>query len=182
MLKKVFAPIGFLRATMKRVARTLLNGLFAFSLTAAGLALASCGLQPSFEVSPYFGKSEEEIIEMLGKPSRRETLPPGPGSFCLHYLEESNIPPPLFRAFKICFSDKGLSYHFWGQTRGYDTPDELLNAIGLGDLQKEETGRDQLGITYSMPPYEMVQVHRPSSHIMKYTLFNLHDFEAGTPK
>ena len=123
MIKNIFAPICCLRATMKCVARTLLNTLLAFSIVVAGLGLAGCWLQPAFDVSQYFGKSEKEIIEMLGEPSQRETLHPGPGSFCFHYVEESKIPQPLFRAFKICFSDKGLSYHFWGQTRGYDTPD-----------------------------------------------------------
>lgn len=167
----------------RKVMSQVLSGvLLAFSLAAAGLAMAGCDSQPEFDVSRYFGKTEEEIVEMLGEPTEREMLSPGAGSFCISYLEESKIPPPLWKTFKICFSEAGLSYHFRGQTRGYDTPDELLTAVGLGGLQKEETGRDQLGVTYSIPPYELVQVHRPSSHVIKYTLFNTHDFEAGTPK
>ena len=63
--------------------------------------------------------------------------------------------------------------------QNFETPEELLEAIGFGGLEKKRTISDGLGFNYKMPPYELVQVSRPAS---KYTDFNLWDREAGIPK
>ena len=35
----------------------------------------------------------------------------------------------------------------------------------------KETRQDALGFSYEMPPYELVQVHRPSSAVKQYDHF-----------
>ena len=49
--------------------------------------------------------------------------------------------------------------------QNFETPEELLEAIGFGGLEKKRTISDGLGFNYKMPPYELVQVSRPASNI-----------------
>ena len=152
------------------------------------VALVGCGpSSPTTDVTEYLGKSEEEIKELLGEPSgrgdsraqvrlqqmERQLMQEHFQEKRLVYRQEvSPLPEPLV-TLELIISKDGVCKQVLGQTTGFDTPEALLDAIGLGDLEKEGSSRDQLGVTYSMPPYSMVQVHRPSSMVRHYTSFNI---------
>ncbi len=152
------------------------------------VALAGCGSSgPTTDVTEYLGKSEEEIKELLGEPSgrgdsraqvrlqqmERQLMQEHFQEKRLVYRQEvSPLPEPLV-TLELIISKDGVCKQVLGQTTGFDTPEAMLDAIGLGDLEEERSSRDQLGVTYSMPPYSMVQVHRPSSMVRHYTSFNV---------
>jgi len=152
------------------------------------VALVGCGPSgPTTDVTEYLGKSEEEIKEMLGEPSGwedsgaharlqqmdRQLMQKHFQEKRLVYRQEvSPLPEPLM-TLELIISKDGVCKQILGQTTGFDTPEALLDAIGLGDLEKEESSRDRLGVTYSMPPYTLVQVHRPSSMVRQYKNFSV---------
>jgi len=152
------------------------------------VALVGCGRSVSrVDVTQYLGKSEEEIKEMLGEPSGRGDSQAGARlqqmdrPLMQQYFQEkrlvyrqevSPLPEPLM-ALELIISKDGVCKQVLGQTRGFDTPEALLDAIGLGDLEKRVSSQDQLGVTYTMPPYTLVQVHRPSSMVRQYKSFNV---------
>ena len=86
--------------------------------------------------------------------------------------EVSPLPEPL-ATLELIISKDGVCKQVLGQTRGFNSPEALLDAIGLGHLEREQTKRDQLGVTYTIPPYTLVQVHRPASMVRQYTNFNV---------
>lgn len=159
--------------------------LFALGLT---ITLVGCGLGGSrTDVTQYFGKSEEEIKEMLGKPSGRgdnqadARLQQMDRQLMQKYFQEkrlvyrrevSPLPKPLM-TLELIISKDGVCKQVLGQTRGFDTPEALLDAIGLGHLEKRVSSQDQLGVTYTISPYTLVQVHRPSSMARQYKSFNV---------
>ena len=152
------------------------------------IALVGCGRSsPTTDVTEYLGKSEEEIKELLGEPSgrgdsraqvrlqqmERQLMQEHFQEKRLVYRQEASpLPEPLV-TLELIISKDGVCKQVLGQTTGFDTPEAMLDAIGLGDLEEERSSRDQLGVTYSMPPYSMVQVHRPSSMVRHYTSFNV---------
>ena len=152
------------------------------------VALVGCGpSSPTTDVTEYLGKSEEEIKEMLGEPSGRgdskaqARLQQMDRQWMQEYFQEkrlvyrqevSPLPEPLV-TLELIISKDGLCKQVLGQTRGFDNPEALLVAIGLGHFDKEEKSRDQLGVDYIIPPYTLVQVHRPSSMVRHYTSFNV---------
>jgi len=164
------------------------NGrLFAIGII---LSLAGCGsVNSGFNVSQYFGKSEQQIIEMLGEPSgegRPSFSTRGNLTFVIEdpdhifWLEEK-LSPPL-TLLQVRFSESRHCNQVLGTFQpGYKTPEEVLEAIGFGSLEKERTSSGQLGFNYKMPPFESVHVYRPSSNYTKYTDFILYDKEAGNP-
>ena len=149
------------------------------SLFVLGLmvALFGCGpATPTTDVTEYLGKSEEEIKELLGEPSGRgdtaaqARLQQMDRQLMQKYFQEkrlvyqrevSSLPKPLL-TLELIISKDGVCKQILGQTTGFDTPEALLNSIGFGQLEKKESRRDQLGVTYTIPPYTLVQVHRPS--------------------
>jgi len=155
-----------------------------------GLAvgLAGCGSGGSkTDITEYLGKSEEEIKEMLGEPSGRggrraeaQVQEVDRQSMQQYYQEKrlvyrqevSPLPKPLV-VLELIISRDGECKQVLGQTTGFDTPEGLLEAIGLGDLEKEGIIRDRLGVSYSTPGYTWVQVHRPSSMDWQYKDFNV---------
>ena len=156
------------------------NGILSFLATA--ILLSACnGGGPWVDITQYFGRTEQEIREMLGEPSWRErdSLTTKAATICYH-LDEKPLPPPL-REVKLLFSDEGLCFQVLGITRDCETPEEVLAIIGLGDFEKERASQDELGFNYRMPPFELAQVHRPSS-IQRYSNFCLLDREARKPK
>ena len=152
------------------------------------LGLVGCGRSASkADVTQYLGKSEEEIKELLGKPSGSGDSEPHARSQQMdrelmqqHFREKrlvyrrevSTLPEPLM-TLELIISKDGVCKQVLGQTSGFDTPEALLDAIGLGHLDKKESSRDQLGVTYTIPPYSLVQVHRPSSMVRQYKSFNV---------
>ena len=159
--------------------------LFALSLT---VALAGCGRgAPKADVTQYLGKSEAQIKEMLGQPGGRgdskadARLQQMDRQLMKEHFQEkrlvyrrevSELPEPLM-TLELIISKDGVCVQVLGQTRGYDTPEALLDAIGLGQLEKKVTSQDQLGVTYTIPPYMLVQVHRPSSMVRQFMSFNV---------
>ena len=152
------------------------------------VALAGCGPSGSMtDVTEYLGKSEDQIKEMLGELSgrgesraqvrlqqmERQLMQEHFQEKRLVYRQEvSPLPEPLV-TLELIISKDGLCKQVLGQTRGFDNPEELLEAIGLGHLDKEEKNRDQLGVNYTIPPYTLVQVHRPSSRVRQYKNFSV---------
>ena len=152
------------------------------------VALAGCGPDsPTTDVTEYLGKSEEEIKKILGEPNGRgdseaqarlrqmdrQLMQEHFQEKRLVYRQEvSPLPEPL-ETLELIISKDGLCKQVLGQTRGFDNPEELLTAVGLGHLEKVEKSRDQLGVSYTTPPYTLVQVHRPSSMVRQYKNFSI---------
>ena len=152
------------------------------SVLATVILLSACnGGGPWVDIIQYFGRTEPEIKEMLGEPSWRErdSLTTKAATICYH-LDEKPLPPPL-REVKFLFSDEGLCFQVLGITRDCDTPEEVLAIIGLGNFEKERASQDELGFSYRMPPFELAQVHRPSS-IKRYSNFCLLDRDVRDKK
>lgn len=159
--------------------------LFALSLT---VALVGCGRGASrTDVTQYLGKSEEKIKEMLGEPSgstgseadarlqqmdRQLMREHFREKRLIYGRKTSRLPEPLM-TLELIISKDGVCKQVLGQTRGSDTPEALLEAIGLGHLERKVSSRDQLGVTYTVPSYSLVQVHRPSSMVRQYKNFNV---------
>jgi len=90
----------------------------------------------------------------------------------IYRREVSALPKPL-RRIELLISEEGVCKQVHGDTDGLDTPEAMLDALGLGQYEKELINRDALGVNYSIPPYGLVQVHRPSSLQSKYMSFNV---------
>jgi len=167
-------------------------GLAVFLVVSIGvgsLGLTGCG-KAQHSISQYLGKNEEQIKAVLGEPGEIEderaklarafavTKP------TLYYpfdtFTDKKLPRPL-RELEFHFSEAGLCHQISGRTYDYDAPEELLEAIGLGSLQREITDRDQLGFDYKVGDFSFAQVHRSSSHTQRYSSFNLYHYEAGLP-
>ena len=166
-----------------------LTVLLTTAIGVANLGLTGCAKKPELDISQYFEKNKQQIVEMLGEPSgtgRPSFSTRGYLGFVVEdpdwmfWLEEK-LSPPL-TLLRLHFSKSGLCKQIIGTVQGYETPEELLEAIGFGSLEKKRTISDGLGFNYKMPPYELVQVSRPASNYTKYTDFNLWDREAGIPK
>lgn len=135
------------------------------------------------DVTQYFGKTEQEIIAMLGPPSgpsdsrqdavnQRMTVTGEDKKWLIYREEATSLPKPLRRIELLISKEKGCQ-QVHGDTYGLDTPEAMLDALGLGGLEIANSIRDELGVSYGIPPYGMVQVHRPSSAHSKYMSFNV---------
>ena len=158
---------------------------FVLSLT---IALVGCGCSgPATDVTEYLGKSEQEIKDLLGEPSgpagrqSQAQVEQMDRQLMQQYYQEkrlvyraevSPLPKPLVRL-DLIISKEGMCKQVLGQTTGSDTPEGVLAAIGLGDLEREEKYQDRLGVSYKIEPYSIVQVHRPSNLDPKYKDFNV---------
>jgi len=143
-------------------------------LLAAGMmvVLAGCGGgQPRTDVRQYFGKTGSEIKTMLGEPATPTEMDRFSAAGLIYRAEECTGLPPLFVELKFAFSDAGHCRSMIGITKGFDTPEALLESVGLGGLERELISQDQLGFNYRMPGYALVQVHRPSSLSKSYNSF-----------
>ena len=170
---------------MPEITRRELLAIVSFGV--AGFALSGCSVKPDHAVSHYFGKNRQEIIEILGEPSTidpdsregsaRAMALQGQRPPLYYRLDDKALPKPL-RELEFLFSDAGLCHQISGITKDYNTPEEVLTAIGLGSLDKKVTSTNQLGSNYSILPFEIVQINRPSS-FKKYSSFNVYDREAG---
>jgi len=151
-------------------------------LLAFGILILSSGCRKSesgADVKQYFGKTQAEIKEIFGEP-----VPPGAmARFSMGGLkytrEKCPRLPKGFVELQFFFSDAGCCRSIGGVTKRFESPEALLAAIGLGELESKETTHDALGFTYAMPPYDLVQVHRPSSHVMQYDHFIATNAAAG---
>jgi len=142
-----------------------------------GMFFAGCRMTSgTFDVTGLFGKSRAEIEEILGEPNgprppegrgaesvkrfREEHLKKNENE--LYYWEGedgSYLPEPLTELY-LDLKPDGKCRSVSGVTTGFQTPDELLGAIGLGDLEKTKSKKGGLGVSYRMPPYPYVQVNR----------------------
>ena len=151
-------------------------------LLAVGILISAAGCERDMsraDIKPYFGKSEDEIKAMFGTP-----VPPGAmAQFSmggLKYIrEECPRLPKVFVELQFFFSDAGYCYSIDGVTKRFQTPEALLKAVGLGGFEIKETKQDALGFSYKMLPYELVQVHRPSSNVRQYDQFIATNSAAG---
>lgn len=157
--------------------------LFLLSLSITTVLAGCSGTSPRTDVTQYFGKTEQEIKAMLGEPGG-----PGIGSggqermvgqryamdTRLVYRRKTtpSLPRPLL-VLDLVISKEGAVKQVMGQTTGFDTPEELVDAIGLGHLEKKGSSKDELGVSWKIPPYGLVQVHRPSSMDSFYKDFNI---------
>ena len=148
----------------------------------AGILVLSAGCQggPSgADIKRYFGKTQGEIKEEFGEP----VIPGAMAQFSmggLKYTQEecANL-PKVFVELQFFFSDAGYCYSIGGVTKRCDTPKSLLKLIGLSGFDIKATRQDALGFSYEMPPYELVQLHRPSSAVKQYDHFIATNSTAG---
>jgi hypothetical protein len=156
---------------------------FLFSIGAMPILLGCSGGASKADVTQYIGMTEQEIIAILGPTSGRSDSRQdavneqfdvtGPDKKWLIYREEvASLPRPL-RRLELLVKREGGCQQVKGETYGLDTPEEMLDAIGLGRFEIKGSNRDELGVSYSIPPYGLVQVHRPSSMQSKYMSFNV---------
>ena len=158
--------------------------LLLFTSISAMLALLGCsGGGSKADITQYLGKNEQEIIAILGPPSgpsdsRQDAVNQqfdvtGEDKKWLIYRDEAkSLPSPLRRVELLVSRETGCK-QVRGDTYGLDTPEAMLDAIGLGGFEIKNSRRDELGVNYSIPPYGLVQVHRPSSMQSRYMSFNV---------
>ncbi len=122
------------------------------------------------DIKQYFGKTQAEIEKIFGQPP-----PEAMAQFSMVGLkytrEKCPRLPKVFVELQFFFSADGDCHSISGVTKGFKSPEALLAAIGLGELEIKRTTQDALGFNYVMPPYDPVQVHRPSSRVMRYDQF-----------
>ena len=146
---------------------------FAGALGAAVLALlvSGCGSEREparFDVQQCLGKDEEAIAILLGSPS--ETAGTAVSERRLVYRQ----PPAPLETLELVTSESGVCIQVTGTTStGFDTPEALLDAIGLGEVERQRAGRDPLGMNYEIAGVGAVQVHRPSSTVSEYRNFTV---------
>ena len=157
--------------------------VFLFSIVVMPMLLGCSGGSSKADVTQYFGKTEQELIAILGPPngrsdSRQDAVNQqfdmtGEDKKWLIYRDEARpLPSPLRRVELLVSRETGCK-QVRGGTYGLDTPEEMLDALGLGRYEKKLINRDELGVNYSIPPYGLVQVHRPSSMQSRYMSFNV---------
>lgn len=151
-------------------------------LLAAGLSSWTCGCgpaAPSADITQYFGKTKDEVKGVLGEPDAAAQLPGFSMGDRKYTRDQCPRLPKVFVELRLFFSDAGYCYSVGGVTERYETPEALLAAVGLGAVEMEATGRDALGLSYVAPPYDIVQVHRPSSAVQQYDSFIATNSAAG---
>jgi len=113
-------------------------------------------------------KDEEAIAILLGSPS--ETAGTAESERRLVYRQ----PPAPLETLELVTSESGVCIQVTGTTStGFDTPEALLDAIGLGEVERQRAGRDPLGMNYEIAGVGAVQVHRPSSTVSEYRNFTV---------
>jgi len=167
-------------------------------LVSMAVILAGCGPPEVVDVTQYLGKTQPEIVKILGEPSSswsyleeveslrgREWVRQHyaalkkSGEIC-YDLDQKPLPAPL-RELKCLFSNSGYCHQVVGITKDYDSPERVLKAIGLGNLEVRSQSPDRLGFSYNIPPFERVQVHKPSS-VQRYSNFSIFNGKSGNPK
>ncbi|NQU07095.1 MAG: hypothetical protein HQ583_00945, partial [Candidatus Abyssubacteria bacterium] len=155
----------------------------------AMVLLAACGgMVSGVDVIQYIGKNEQEIREMLGQPARPDEHPTAAQMAQLQNIraqkhsrkitirvftkEKSSLPNPL-KTLILQFSETGICFQVGGATTPFDTPESLLNAVGLGHLDIELISQDELGFNYQAPPFKLVEVYRPTDWVKGYDYFSI---------
>lgn len=153
------------------------------AICVAGVVLIAAGCDSggaSVDVKQYLGKTSEEIRELLGDPAPANEMDRFSAAELVYREGESTGLPKQLMELKFDFSKAGYCRSMLGITAtGYSSPEALLRAIGLGGYEIEDSRADALGYSYKMPPFSLVQVHRPSSMTQKYSNFTVNDRAAG---
>lgn len=169
-------------------------GLLALGTT---FFLVGCGgTRSRVDITQYLGKTEAELRQSLGQPSGPTAIESAKGLpeierqasqflarkavHLVYRVEEQPLPKPL-RVLELFIPPGGVCDAVAGVTEGFDTPEALLDAIGLGDFNKQIVSQDALGFNYRIPAFGLVQVHRSSSLTQKYALFNIWTSERSGP-
>ena len=150
------------------------------------IALSSCAANPAEQVDirQYFGKSRAELIEMLGEPTGPDRVPLGMSDdpdtlvYVKSMQQEEKRLPATFERLLLKISSKGYCYEVSGSTVGFDSPEAMLNALGVGGLSRQVTKTTKLGPDYEMPPFESVQIRRQWDKDPSYTRFIFGDRDA----
>ena len=136
------------------------------------------------DIRQYFCKTRSQLIEMLGEPTGPDRIPPGvtPDPDTLVYVKNmqkggKRLPSALERLL-LKISGEGYCYEVSGTTVGFDSPEAMLSALGVGNFSRQVTKTTTLGQDYEMPPYENVQVRRQWDKDPRYTRFIFYDRDA----
>jgi hypothetical protein len=155
-----------MRHKANRLARA--GGVGAAVLAVLAIGCGSEPEQAGFDVQQCLGMDEELIAAVIGNPS--DTAGSVGSEKRLMYRQ----PPQALEALELVISDGGVCIQVTGTTSdGFATPEALLNAIGLGELERRRAGRDPLGMNYEIAGVGAVQVHRPSNTVSEYRNFTV---------
>lgn len=140
-----------------------------FALFCLVLACSSCGFGHSkSHVAGYLGKSEDEIVRILGSPTgwcggpaEGDDLASAPPRRIMYRMETATLPEPL-TGLDFVMSSDGFCREVAGFTRGFTSPEELLETIGIHGEDLVRTEEDDTGIRYEAPEAKTVLVYKPN--------------------
>ena len=155
-------------------------------LCALMITLGGCSANPleQVDIRQYFGKTRSELIEMLGEPTGPDRVPQGMSAdpHTLVYVRSMQQGgkrlPSTFERLLLTISSKGYCYEASGSTVGFDSPEAMLDALGVGGISRQVTKTTALGPDYKIPPFENVQIRRQWDKDPQYTRFIFDDRDA----
>ncbi len=141
--------------------------------TLAVLMVGCWSARSRWDISRYVGKTEAEIIHVLGEPSgwcerpvalqdgrkgTEEVLPP----LRLLYRQETTTLPKPLTGLDFVLTEEGLCNEVDGYTNGFASPEELLAAVDLSHKVSDVLEQDDRAITYEAPSLGRIEVFQPS--------------------
>ncbi len=149
-----------------------------FALVLLVLMCTSCGLgHPKSHVAGYLGKSEDEIVGILGSPTgwcggpaEGEDPASAPPRRIMYRVETANL-PEAFTGLDFVMSSDGFCREVAGFTRGFPSPEELLETVGLLGKDTVRTEEDDTGIRYEASEAQTVLVYKPNRVPDRYSDF-----------
>lgn len=155
------------------------KSLYIPCLTVIALMTTSCGFTHSkSDVARYLGKSEEQIVQILGTPTGwcgGPTDADDAGSIApprriMYRTETATLPSPM-TGLDFVLSDDGLCREVAGYTTGFSTPEELLKKVGVAGETLTRQNEDDTGIRFDVPELNTVMVYKPNRIPDQYSDF-----------
>lgn len=148
-----------------------------FALVYLVLACSSCGFHSKNHMVQYLGKSEDEIVQILGSPTgwcggpaEGEDPATAAPRRIMYRMETASLPEPI-TGLDFVMSSDGFCREVAGFTRGFASPEDLLETIGLPGKDLVRTEEDDTGIRYEASEAKTVLVYKPNRVPDRYSDF-----------
>lgn len=156
----------------------LTKSAYATCLIILFMTATSCGIGHSkSDVVRYLGKTENEIVDILGAPTgwcggpaEGSDLAGASPRRVLYRAETVNLPEPM-TGLDFVLSNDGLCREVAGYTKGFSSPEDLLKEIGIQGKSLVRADEDDTRIRYEAPETKSVLVYKPSRIADRYTDF-----------
>jgi hypothetical protein len=127
--------------------------------------------------------TEDEIVEILGTPTgwcggENGTAAEGAESLAspesprrvMYRMETVSLPKPL-TGVDFVLSDEGLCREVAGYTLGFDSPEDLLEEVGIRRTDLDRLDEDDSAIRFKTPDLSVVEVYKPGRIAERYADF-----------